>query len=98
MSDIRRIGDFSLTWGESLRWDDRRGRLYFVDCATNQLHWLDGAELEGAEPRLHSLALPSLPTGVAPTEDGRLVIAMGDGIYVVDADAEAIDLLTPYPA
>ena len=38
---LRRIGDFTLTWGESLRWDDRRRRLYFVDCAAQTLHWLD---------------------------------------------------------
>src|SRR3954452_11635705 len=41
---MQRIGDFSLTWGESLRWDDRRQRLYFVDIAAEMLHWLDGAE------------------------------------------------------
>jgi sugar lactone lactonase YvrE len=41
---MQRIGDFSLTWGESLRWDDRRQRLYFVDIAAETLHWLDGAE------------------------------------------------------
>src|SRR5687767_8423331 len=39
-----RVGDFTLTWGESARWDDRRQRLYFVDCATPSLHWLDGGE------------------------------------------------------
>ena len=39
--NTRRIGNFSLTWGESLRWDDQRGRLYFVDCMKQQLHWLD---------------------------------------------------------
>ena len=31
---ISRVGDFTLGWGESLLWDDRRDRLYFVDCAT----------------------------------------------------------------
>jgi sugar lactone lactonase YvrE len=67
--------------------------LYFVDCATNQLHWL-----EGAEPPLHSLPLGSLPTGVALSEDGRLVIALGDGLHVVDADAGTVELLAPYPA
>src|SRR5207248_5646174 len=92
MTDLRRIGDISLTWGESLCWDDRRGRLYFVDCATNQLHWMDGAE-----PPLQSLPLPSLPTGVVPTEDHRLVIALGDGLHVVDPDASTTELLTPYP-
>jgi len=53
MPTIHRVGDFSLQWGESLRWDDRRQRLYFVDCATQTLHWL-----EHAEPPLQSLRLP----------------------------------------
>ena len=40
---LTRIGDVTLVWGESLRWDDRRRRLYFVDCATHRLYWLDNA-------------------------------------------------------
>jgi hypothetical protein len=31
---LTRIGDFTLSWGEKLRWDERRQRLYFVDFAT----------------------------------------------------------------
>ena len=27
MVEISRVGDFSLLWGESVRWDDRRERL-----------------------------------------------------------------------
>ncbi len=27
---IERVGDFTLTWGESLVWDERRERLYFA--------------------------------------------------------------------
>jgi L-arabinonolactonase len=88
----RRVGDFALMWGESLRWDDQRQRLYFVDCASHRLHWL-----EGAEPPLHTLQLPSTPTGVVLADDGRLVIALDDGLNVVDPDNERIDLLTPYP-
>jgi sugar lactone lactonase YvrE len=87
-----RIGDFALTWGESLRWDDQRQRLYFVDCATQRLHWL-----EQAEPPLHTMQLPTLPTGVVLAEDGRLVIALDDGLHLVDPDATHTELLTRYP-
>jgi L-arabinonolactonase len=89
---MERIGTFTLTWGESLRWDDRRQRLYFVDCATQRLHWLDGAA-----PPLGTMPLPGLPTGVVLTEDSRLVICLDDGLHVVDPDAETVELLTPYP-
>jgi sugar lactone lactonase YvrE len=87
-----RVGDFTLVWGESLRWDDRRERLYFVDCGTQTLHWLDGGE-----PPLRSLALPSVPTGVVPAQDGRLVVALDGGLHVVDVDRGHVELLTPYP-
>jgi L-arabinonolactonase len=93
MSVISRVGDFPLQWGESVRWDERRRRLYFVDCATQKLHWL-----KGAGPPLHSMSLPGLPTGVVLTEDGRVLVALPDGIHVVDADAGASELLTEYPA
>jgi sugar lactone lactonase YvrE len=92
MPDISRVGDVSLLWGESLRWDDRRQRLYFVDCATQTLHWLDGGELP-----LQSLPMPSLATGLALTEDGRIVAALDDGLHVVDPDAGTTELLAPYP-
>lgn len=89
----RPVGDFTLTWGESLRWDDQRQRLYFVDCAAHKLHWLDHGE-----PPLHELPLPSLPTGVALADDGRLVVALDDGLHVVDPDAGTDKLLAAYPA
>ena len=41
---MERVGDFTLTWGESLRWDERTNRLWFADCAAQTLHWLDGGE------------------------------------------------------
>ena len=92
MTKITRVGDFALTWGESVRWDDQRQRLYFVDCAAHQLHWLD----EAVAP-LQSLALPSMPTGVALCHDGRLVVALDDGLHVVDPDLGGTELLSPYP-
>jgi L-arabinonolactonase len=90
--DLVRIGDFELAWGESLRWDDRRQRLYFVDCASHTLHWL-----EGAEPPRQSLELPSMPTGVVLTDDPQVVACLDDGLYVVDPDTGTLDLLTHYP-
>jgi L-arabinonolactonase len=92
MTTMERIGDFRLTWGESLRWDDRRRRLYFVDCAAQTLHWL--AE---AEPPLHSMQLGSLPTGIALTDINVLVACLDDGLHVIDPDVGTSELLAPYP-
>jgi sugar lactone lactonase YvrE len=89
---MERVGDVELTWGESLRWDDRRNRLYFVDCAAQTLHWL-----EGGEPPLHTVAMPSLPTGLVLTEGDELVVCLGDGLHVVDPDAGTTSLLAAYP-
>ena len=89
---IERVGDVKLQWGESLRWDDRRQRLYFVDCGTQKLHWF-----EGVEPPLQGVQLPSFPTGVVLANDGRLVVALDDGLHVVDPDTGETELLAPYP-
>jgi sugar lactone lactonase YvrE len=89
---IDRVGDFTLGWGESLVWDDRSTRLYFVDCAAQTLHWIDGDD-----PELHTCALPSMAAGLVPTEDGGLVACLGDGLSLVDPDAGTTTLLTPYP-
>ncbi len=86
------MGDLELTWGESLRWDDRRSRLYLVDCATRTLHWLDGGV-----PPVRSLPMPSMPTGVVLTEGDDVVVCLDDGLHVVDPDAGTTSLLTPYP-
>lgn len=90
--NIRRIGEFSLTWGESLLWDDQKNRLYFVDCSTRKLHWL-----ESAEPPLHSMSLSSMPTGAGLVEDGRLILALADGLHLIDPDTGSSELLTQYP-
>ena len=92
MVTLTRIGDFTLGWGESLRWDERRQRLYFVDCATHTLHWLDRAE-----PPLRSLKLPTMPAGVVLTDGGQLVACLDDGLHVVDPDAGTSELLAAYP-
>ena len=90
--EISPVGDFKLQWGESVRWDERRQRLYFVDCAAQKLHWLDGAE-----PPLRTLDMPSIPTGVVLCEDDRIVVALDDGFHVLDPDAGTRELLCEYP-
>jgi sugar lactone lactonase YvrE len=90
--EINRVGTFTLGWGESLVWDERRARLYFVDCAARTLHWLDDGDGE-----LHTFAPPSMPTGIVPTDDGRLVAVLDDGLHLVDPDAGTSSLLASYP-
>jgi L-arabinonolactonase len=89
---MNRVGDFTLGWGESLVWDERRRRLYFVDCAAQTLHWLDDGD-----GRLHTFRPPSLPTGIVPTDDGALVAVLDDGLYVIDPDRGTSQLLSHYP-
>ena len=92
MTTISRIGDLTMQWGESVRWDEQRQRLYFVDCATHQLYWMDDL---AAPPQ--SFKLPSMPAGIVPCTDGRLVIALDDGLNIVDPDGGRVELLAPYP-
>jgi sugar lactone lactonase YvrE len=86
--DIQRVGDVQLGWGESLVWDDRAERLYFVDCAAQTLHWLDGGEGD-----LHTLTLPSMAAGLVPTDDGALLGALDDGLHRIDPDAGTAELV-----
>jgi sugar lactone lactonase YvrE len=90
--EIRPVGDRTYGWGESVVWDDRRDRLYLVDCLGGTLHWLEGGEGE-----VHGLATSSMPTGVVPTEDGRLLVVLDDGLYVIDPDAGSEALVARYP-
>ena len=66
--EIGRIGSFTLGWGESVVWDDRRDRLVFVDCATKRIHWMEGGDGE-----LQTFQPPSMPCGMVPTDDGRWI-------------------------
>jgi|GEM_PF-1600338 len=92
---VERIGDFTLTWGESLLWDDQKQRLYFVDCDGGKLLWLEDASLP-----LHKVMTPSMPTGLALTDAGQVLIALEDGFYVFDPDngSGRLEQLVDYPA
>ena len=91
--EFERIGSFTLGWGESLVWDEQRDRIYFVDCLASTVHWLDHESEE-----LHTVATASMPTGLVPTDDERLLVVLDDGLYVLDPDSDECDFLTRYPA
>lgn len=95
--EIRSVGDATFGWGESVVWDDRRGRLYFVDCLASTLHWLDGGALDrGGE--VQGRQLSSMPTGVVPVEDDdRLLVVLDDGLRLVHPDTGAEELIVGYP-
>jgi sugar lactone lactonase YvrE len=90
--EIVPVGDFRLDWGESLVWDDRAERLYFVDCFASTIHWIE----RGAS-NLHTLRTPSMPTGLVPTDDNRFVVVLEDGLYLVDPEGGDYELITRYP-
>ena len=86
------VGSFTTQWGESVTWDERRGRLWFVDCMASTLHWLDDGETAPG-----TMAMPSMPTGVVLATDGRLVVVLDDGLHAVDADAGTTERLSAFP-
>lgn len=91
--EITPVGEHVLGWGESVIWDDRRSRLWFVDCAASTLHWIDGDDAA-----MGTMAMPSMATAVVPTTDGRLVAVLDDGLAVVDPDTGTVEPLAPYPS
>jgi L-arabinonolactonase len=83
--DISPVGP-KTGWGESVTWDDRRQRLYFVDCAAQTLHWDS-----------ETWKLPSMPTGVVLTEDARLIVVLDDGLHVLDVDERSTTKIADNP-
>ena len=90
--ELTRVGTVRTGWGESLVYDERRDRLYFVDCAAQTLHWLSGGS---GEPE--TMHLPSMAAGLVPADDGTLVGALDDGLHVIDPDAGRTRMLSAYP-
>jgi sugar lactone lactonase YvrE len=90
--EISQVGDIRTGWGESLFWDEERSRLYFVDCLNWNLHWLDDGEVEP-----HAMKLPSMVTGIVPTDRGSIIGVLDDGLHVIDPNAGTTELLVGYP-
>lgn len=93
MISVRRIGDFSLKWGESARWDDRTRRLYAVDCLGRSLHWFQPDDGD-----LRTLELPSMPTGLVLREAGGVGVILQEGVFGIDPDSGTVEHLAGTPS
>lgn len=71
--------------GESPVWDDRRGRLYWVDGTACKIRYHDVGSMA-----CHSIDTPSIVGSVGLTEDGGLVAGLVDGFYLVDVESGAV--------
>lgn len=102
MVEITRVGEISLTWGESLTWDDRRKRLYFVYCATQVLHGLHVVVRDAGTVDLlaryldgmHGRANDATADGAGRLVTGTLTVIAGPGALWRHAAKGGWDLLT----
>ncbi|WP_240789601.1 SMP-30/gluconolactonase/LRE family protein [Pseudooceanicola onchidii] len=84
-----RVADTPDMLGESPVWDDRIGRLYWVDGVRRLIRYLDYAENTIGE-----IQMPSMVGCVGLTEDvGRVITGLRDGIYLADVATGAVDAL-----
>ena len=89
-----RIADRPDMLGESPVWDERIGRLYWVDGVRRLIRYLDYAEGTVSE-----VEMPSTVGCVGLTDDpGRVITGLRDGIYLADIAAGAVEpLYRPEP-
>jgi sugar lactone lactonase YvrE len=79
--------------GESAVWDDRRGRLHWVDITAGRVYTLDWA---GGPTR--TLELGDLVGSVGLREAGGLVAAFRHAVAYVDPDAGSFEIVAPVEA
>ena len=78
--------------GESPGWDERRGRLYFVDMRAPALHVFDPRS-----GRHDWWDMPGWLGCFAVFEDGRLALALRTGLHRFDPGDGSLQLLAPAP-
>lgn len=79
--------------GESPVWDDRLGRLYWVDGVSRLVRWLDVAS-----GRTDSLKVPSMIGSIGLSDAGTLVAGLADGLFQIDLATGAVTpLYRPEP-
>ncbi|ONG49494.1 calcium-binding protein [Pseudoroseomonas deserti] len=94
--DVRQLIDRPLTLGESPVWDDRDGVLWFVDIAEQRV-----LRLEPETGRLRDFAMPAQVGSLGLASEGRLVVALRNGVHLFDPRSGALDFLVhpePSPA
>ncbi len=87
-----RVGEQTDILGESPVWDERTGSLYWVDIRAPALR-----RLHEASGRVHTWPLADLVGCVALVEDGRLLLAMGDAVWLFDPASGEMQVLARLP-
>ncbi|WP_226781536.1 SMP-30/gluconolactonase/LRE family protein [Oceaniglobus trochenteri] len=79
--------------GESPLWDRARNVMWWIDIQGQRLlgHGLGG----GTD---FDIPLPSMPGFVCHADDGRLIVGLEDGLWLVAPESRAFDLLCPVEA
>lgn len=95
MQNTQAVLEYRITaqLGEGAFWNHKTRELYWVDIEGKTLHIYDPAT--GAN---RSLATPSRPGTVVPAQDGQAVIALEDGIYLIDTQTGDIRPFCPLEA
>lgn len=78
--------------GEGPRWDAAAGRLLWVDIEAGTLHLFEPAD--GSD---RAIPLGNRVGAAAPTEAGRVLVALADRLAVVDLDDESVSTLVEIP-
>lgn len=87
-----RIGDQRDILGECPLWDEREQALWWIDIRRPAIRRLDVAS-----GRIDTWAMPELIGSIAFADDGRLVVAMGDGVSLFDRTTGSLELLARLP-
>lgn len=87
-----RLLDARAILGEGARWDPATERLVWVDILGRTVHRFDPATGED-----EVFPMPAEPGCALPADDGRLAVALPDGIHLLDPSDGALDLWASIP-
>ena len=91
-SSLSRVGDQTDILGECPLWDEQAQALYWVDIRRPALRCL-----QAASGRVETWALPDLVGAIALVEDGRLLLAMADAVWLFDTASACFEALVRLP-
>lgn len=89
---IRRLDVPQCAVGEGPVWDAQTGLLFWIDILGKQVHCLDPFSGE-----TRSWSVPKIIGSMAIGRDGNAIVALADGVYRLDLDTSACDLLATSP-
>lgn len=83
----RKVIDFPLKVGESPTWDDRTGDLWLVDILA------PAAICLRADGRIDRFEMPEVIGCLALCENGKVLVALRNGVHIMDPQTGALQLL-----